>query len=173
MTESVSGEAMSCPYSKATCYKASCQGCDLNKQEEKGRWYEGTAGWWNEIMLRESTSGYGCIMATREEIIEKIDEDVALELCLYCQKHDQSGDPCLVEQPCTAALVTAETIRQIYHSQGAVLKAKAGADLNKCAIVAVESLVMEEPTQKGIDGKPYIVGASGVGSAVEPLIEEK
>jgi len=140
MTESVSGEAMSCPYSKATCYKASCQGCDLNKQEA---------------------------------IREVIDEEVALELCLYCQKHDQSGDPCLVEQPCKAALVTAKTIRQIYHSQGVVIKAKAGADLNKCAIVAVESLVMEEPTQKGIDGKPYIVGASGVGSAVEPLIEEK
>lgn len=36
MTESVrvSGEAKSCPYSEATCYKASCQGCDLNKQEQ-------------------------------------------------------------------------------------------------------------------------------------------
>lgn len=55
------------------------------------------------------------------DIQEVIDREVALELCLYCQKHDQ-GDPCTVEQPCEAALVTAKTIRGIYHSQGVVKK---------------------------------------------------
>ena len=54
------------------------------------------------------------------EIREEIDEDVALELCLYCKKHDE--DPCDVEQPCKAALVTAKTIRETYHSRGCVIK---------------------------------------------------
>ena len=39
----VSGEAKSCPYSEATCYKESCQGCDLNKQEQI----------WDELLSNE------------------------------------------------------------------------------------------------------------------------
>ncbi|KKN24857.1 hypothetical protein LCGC14_0890590 [marine sediment metagenome] len=43
--------------------------------------------------------------------------------------------------------------------------------LIKAGYVATESLI--ESDCKGIDGKPYIVGSSGMGSAVEPLIKVK
>ena len=39
-----------------------------------------------------------------------------------------------------------------------------------CGYVAVIPLI--ESDSKGIDGKPYIVGASGEGSAVTPLIKD-
>ncbi len=45
--------------------------------------------------------------------------------------------------------------------------------LGEIGYSAWEPLIIEEPAQKGVDGKPYIVGASGVGSAAVSLIGDK
>jgi len=53
---------------------------------------------------------------------EKIMRDTALELCLFCQKHDQAEPYCTVEAPCAAALVTARTIMENMSREGIVVK---------------------------------------------------
>ena len=68
-------------------------------------------------------------MTTREEIREGIDKEVAWELCLYCGKHDQDpnlDNRCNREEPCEASMVTAKTIRGIYHSKGVCIKVESG-----------------------------------------------
>ena len=63
-------------------------------------------------------------MSKQTKIRDKIDKEVAIELCLYCKKNDQDPDNTCDDTicPCEASLVTAKTIRGIYHEHGVVIK---------------------------------------------------
>ncbi len=53
------------------------------------------------------------MVAAESPEVERVREEIATELCLYCHEHDDKDGYCTVEAPCKAALTTADTVLAI------------------------------------------------------------
>ena len=108
----------------------------------------------------------------REEAIKTIDNEVAAELCLYCSKNDLDGT-CNDETPCAASLVTARTIREIYHSQGVVIKVDRELPKNRMGEgggATLDVIISPSVCRSWCDQTQQDMLEAGY-TAVEPLIE--